>query len=38
MSAMEQQFERMSMDKLRAAAVQRAEHDGEQAAKADAAA
>lgn len=38
MSAMEQQFERMSMDKLRAAAVRRAEHDGEQAAKADAAA
>lgn len=38
MSAMEQQFERMSMDKLRASATQRADHDDEQAAKADAAA
>lgn len=38
MSAMEQQFERMAMDKLRAAATQRADHDDEQAAKADAAA
>lgn len=31
-------LERMSMDKLRAAATQRAEHNDEQAAKADAAA
>lgn len=38
MSAMEQRFEQMSMDKLRAAAIQREEHDDEQAAKADAAA
>jgi len=38
MSAMEQQFELMSMDKLRAAAIQREEHDDEQAAKAAAAA